>query len=119
MADEGFDVRYIVLRLNELTTVSRAAKREQNICYPLKPDFVKRVWRFFSDLGQHESHAFDTSAHALDESVVSIQKELQENALRLNKHNYCCASHNGSVQKNKQERLCCRSRRMGERFVPP
>ena len=83
MADEGFDVRYIVLRPNELTTISHAAKREQNICYPLEPDFVKRVWRFFSDLGKYESHALDTSAHTLDESVALIQKDLHENAFRL------------------------------------
>ena len=83
MVKEGFDVRYVVLRPNELITVSRAAKREQNINYPLEPDFVKKVWRFFSDLGDYESHALDNSTQTLDESILLIQKMLQDNIFRV------------------------------------
>ena len=83
MAAEGFDVRYIVLRPNEQTTVTRAAEREQNILYPLETEFVLKIWSFFSDLGQYESHVIDTSAHILDESVALIQKKLVENTFLI------------------------------------
>ena len=74
LVTEGYDVRYIVLRPNELTTISRASEREQNILYPLEPEFVSKVWNFFSDLGLYESHAIDTSKQTLDESIAYIQK---------------------------------------------
>ena len=83
MANEGFDVRYIILRPNELITVRRAAEREQNLHYPLEPEFVKKIWHFFSELDQYESHVIDTSKHTLNESVILIQKKLLDNAFRI------------------------------------
>ena len=55
IAEEGIDVRYIVLRPSEQITVTRASEREQNIYYPLESEVVRKVWNFFSELGKYES----------------------------------------------------------------
>jgi len=82
-ANEGYDVRYIVLRPDLQTTIKRVTEREQNINYPLEHEFVKNVWNYFSDMGQYESHIIDTSTHNIDESLSYIQNKLNDNAFRL------------------------------------
>lgn len=83
VAEDGVDVRYIVLRPNEEITVSRATNREQRACFPLTHEDVKTLWRSLSDLGKYESHAIDTTAQTVDESVMLIQKLLLGDAFRV------------------------------------
>ena len=83
IAQEGGDVRYIVLRPDEQTTVKRATEREQKEDFPLNHATLKKLWSSLSDLGQYEPHAVDTTAHTVDESVMLIQKELLKNTFRI------------------------------------
>ena len=83
IAEEGIDVRYIVLRPSEQITVTRASEREQNIYYPLESEVVRKVWNFFSELGKYESHSIDTSTHTVDESATLIEKNLHEGSFRI------------------------------------
>lgn len=83
LAEEGFDIRYIVLRPDEETTISRALERTQRDYFPLNREDIKNVWRSLSDLGKYESNVVDTTAQTIDESTVHIQKMLRTNAFRI------------------------------------
>jgi len=82
LAHDGFDVRYIILRPSQQTVISRAKEREQGVV-SIDIDAVKQMWHAFSDLGEYESHVIDTTNENLDETVVSIHKLLNENAMRI------------------------------------
>ena len=79
IAKKGVDVRYIILRPDEKSTVFRAANRQQRDYFPLNTDIVKDVWNSFNDLGRYEAHVLDTTGQAIEESVAVIQKMLHEN----------------------------------------
>ena len=79
----GIDVRYIILRPDEETTVSRATERQQREYFPLNAEIIKDLWASFSDLGIYESHAIDTTAQTAEESVAVIQQMLADNAFRI------------------------------------
>ena len=83
LAGDGIDVRYIVLRPDEQTTISRAFEREQRDFFPLDREAIESVWRSFADLGRYESNVVDTSAQTVDESVRHIQNMLLDNAFSI------------------------------------
>ena len=83
MAKNGFDVRYILLRPNEDTTVIRATIRQQNEYFPLNVKIIKDLWDSFNNLGKYESHVVDTTGQTLEESAAIIQKMLFENNFRI------------------------------------
>lgn len=66
---EGFDVRFVVLRPNEQTTVVRAIERQGSEAL-VNPDVVKNMWKFFADLGRFEAHVIDTTMQNINESVM-------------------------------------------------
>jgi len=82
LAYDGFDVRYVILRPSQQTVISRAKEREKGVV-SIDIDAVKQMWHAFSDLGEYRSHAIDTTNQKLDETVVSIQKLLNENAMTI------------------------------------
>lgn len=83
ISEEGVDVRYIILRPSEQTTVLRATNREQREIFPLNDEVVKTLWRSLTDLGKYESNVVDTTAQTVDESVAFIQKMLLEENFRI------------------------------------
>ena len=83
IAEDGVDVRYIVLRPDEQTTILRATDREQRDYFPLNYEVIKDIWRSLSDLGIYESNVIDTTDQTVDESVTLIQKMLLEGAYRI------------------------------------
>lgn len=83
IAEKGTDVRYIVLRPEEQVTIDRAAAREQRAEFPLSSECIEEIWQSFSDLGEYEANAVDTTHHTVDESVLYIQRRLKEGAFRL------------------------------------
>ena len=82
LVQSGFDVRYIILRPDEQTTISRAVNRKDDTAL-IDVEAVKRMWQAFSDLGIHESHIIDTTHQNINETVEMIKKMLAENAMRL------------------------------------
>jgi chloramphenicol 3-O-phosphotransferase len=78
---DGFDVRFVVLRPNKQTTIARATGRQSGAL--VNPEIVGKMWGYFVDLGRYESHALDTSMYTIDESVASIRKTLTDGAMRL------------------------------------
>ena len=76
LAKKGMDVRYIILRTDEATTVLRAAERQQREPFPLTCDVISSLWSSFSDLGKYESHVLDTTKQTIEESAFAIQNGL-------------------------------------------
>jgi hypothetical protein len=64
MAQDGFDVRYIILRPVEQTAVLRAVKRGGETL--TDAETVRYMWRAFADLGLYEPHAIDTTTQNID-----------------------------------------------------
>lgn len=83
IAKEGVDVRYIILRPDEETTVMRAMARQQREFFPLSAEAIRDVWRSFTDMGQYESHVLDTTDQSIQESAANIKGLLSENRFRL------------------------------------
>ncbi len=78
---DGWDVRFVVLRPDEQTTVARAGQRQAGAL--TDPEVVGTMWRAFADLGCYESHAFDTTGLSIDESVATLKQSLTAGAWRL------------------------------------
>lgn len=83
IAETGIDVRYIVLRPDEQTTVLRATERKQREFFPLNSEVLRDLWKSFMHLGKYEKHVLDTTGQTVDESAEVIQKMLFESKFRL------------------------------------
>ena len=86
LANEGFDVRYVVLRPDEESTVFRAENREQRTEFPLDETAVRKMWRMFSELGKYEANVVDNSNQTVSESAETIQKLLEDGRFRIGEH---------------------------------
>lgn len=83
IAETGADVRYIVLRPNEESTVMRAANREQRESFPLDEAAVRKMWHFFAELDEYEANVIDTTGQDIAESAALLQTRIQEGAFRI------------------------------------
>jgi predicted kinase len=79
---EGVDVRYVVLRPDEATTVARAINRKEPGAL-VDPEPVRKMWQEFANLGRWEGHVVDTTGMSLDETVAVLQGRLAGGELRL------------------------------------
>lgn len=86
LAEEGHDIRYVVLRPSEESTVLRAFQREQRAEFPLTGEVIRHMWQSFSRMGDYESHALDTTGQSVSESAAVLQTLLNTDAFRLGKH---------------------------------
>ena len=82
LRQEGFEVHYIVLRPDEQTIVSRATGRNDEIALR-DTDVVKEMWQAFSDLGEYEAHAVDSSKQNINETALCIRQLLNDNKILL------------------------------------
>lgn len=73
--DCGFDVRFVVLRPSEATTIARATSRTGDLDL-VDPEVVGTMWRHFADLGEFEGHAIDTTELGAGETELELQKRL-------------------------------------------
>ena len=81
IAQEGYEVHYIVLRASKEETMKRAAERskldrETNI------ELVETMWEQFCDLGIYESNVIDTTMRSIEDTVSTI-KEIVTNGSAL------------------------------------
>ena len=83
VAESGVDVRYIVLRPDEQTTVRRAAERAKQADVPLEETVVRSMWQMMASLGAYESHAVNTAGQTPEESAAHLKKRLTDGDFRL------------------------------------
>ena len=80
LVQNGFDVRYIILRPSLEVTISRNTSREKRI----ETNAVTHMWNEFFDLGLYESHVINTTSQSSEETVSVIRNILKEGYLRIN-----------------------------------
>jgi len=83
IAQKGVDVRYVILRPSESTTILRATERTQRDFFPLTAETVKDVRNSFMDLNIYESNVVDTTNQTVEESVALIEKLLSKDCYRI------------------------------------
>lgn len=83
IAESGIDVRYIILRPDEQTTVRRAMNRKQREEFPLNFEKIQNIWKSFLDLDKYEENVIDTTDQTVDETVVFVKKHLQKDDFPL------------------------------------
>jgi hypothetical protein len=81
LVQNGFGVRYIILRPDEQTAISRAKERDKSALTDV--DVIEHMWRCFSDLGKYESHTIDTTNQTIEATVTAIHKLLAENLMQI------------------------------------
>ena len=86
LAGEGYDVRYVILRPDEESTVFRAANREQREEFPLDSEAVRKMWNMFSELGEYEANVIDTTNQTASESAALIKKLLNDGKFRVSEN---------------------------------
>jgi len=79
IARMGVDVRYIILRPDEETTIMRATQRQQREFFPLNVETIKNVCGSFASIGQYEAHTLDSTGQSIAKSVAVIKALLSKN----------------------------------------
>jgi MOSC domain-containing protein YiiM/uridine kinase len=82
LARAGLDVRYVVLRADEATTVERAIARDPATAM-VDPAVVTQMWRQFAELGEYEAFVINTSNKSPDTTVTELRGRLARDELRL------------------------------------
>jgi len=77
----GRDLRFVVLRPDEGSTVTRALARDG---HPMRDAAVVRfMWKQFADLGPLEPHAFDSTEESPEATAAALRARLDEGEFRL------------------------------------
>jgi predicted kinase len=77
----GLDLRFVVLRPDEVSTVARALAREG---HPMRDaDVVSFMWKQFADMGELEAHAVDSTDESPEATAAALRVRLDAGAFRL------------------------------------
>jgi predicted kinase len=80
-AARGLDLRFVVLRPDETSTIDRALAREG---HPMRDAQVVRfMWRQFADLGDLEAHAVDSTGECPDATAAALRGRLDRGEFLL------------------------------------
>ena len=79
-SEGGFDIRYVVLRPDERTTLARGTARD----HPMTDEtIIRNAWKDFAELGVYETHVLDTTGQKSSETVAFLSKRLAGGFYRL------------------------------------
>lgn len=78
---KGLDLRFVVLRPDEASTVARAVAREGHPMRDAK--VVGFMWRQFADLGELEPHAVDSTNESPEATAAVLRARLDAGGFRL------------------------------------
>lgn len=81
--DHGLDLRYVVLRPDEATTLARATSRGEDAL--TDPEPVRFMWKQFAHLGQWETNTLDTTGQSAADSVEVLRARLERGDFRLSR----------------------------------
>jgi len=82
LAERGVDVRYVVLRPDEHTTLLRGVSRKAPDAL-IDPRVIRDMWQKFSELGRYEPHAVVTTQQTAAETAVWVRRSLDAGEQRL------------------------------------
>jgi adenylate kinase family enzyme len=80
--ERAIDLRYIVLRPDETSTLARATRRTTPNAMK-EEAVVRQMWKAFAALGAYEAHVLDTTAQTVETTAEAIKSALREGRYRL------------------------------------
>lgn len=83
LAEKGLDLRYVILRPDEETTLSRAMEREKRTGVRLGAQTVAAMWRMFDGLGEYEAHVLNPGGLTPEECAQALESRLAAGEYRL------------------------------------
>ena len=75
LAQEDYEVHYIVLRASKKETMKRALERSK-LDRKTNIELVETMWEQFSDLGVYESNVIDTTTFTIKDTVSAIKERV-------------------------------------------
>ena len=75
LAQEGYEVHYIVLRASKEETMKRAVERAK-LDRKTNVELVETMWEQFCDLGKYESNVIETTACSIREAVLAVKEKI-------------------------------------------
>ena len=75
LAQEDYEVHYIVLRASKKETMKRAVERSK-LDRKTKIELVETMWEQFSGLGIYESNVIDTTTFTIKDTVSAIKERV-------------------------------------------
>jgi adenylate kinase family enzyme len=82
LGKSGCDVRFVVLRPDESSTVARATARTHPNA--MRDESIARtMWKHFSNLQAYEGHVVDTTGEPVGDTVARLESDLASGRFRL------------------------------------
>ncbi|HGC9659295.1 TPA: hypothetical protein ACG6JZ_002117, partial [Streptococcus agalactiae] len=75
LAQEDYEVHYIVLRASKKETMKRAVERSK-LDRKTNIELVETMWEQFSGLGVYESNVIDTTTFTIKDTVSAIKERV-------------------------------------------
>ena len=75
LAQEDYEVHYIVLRASKEETIKRAVERSK-LDRKTNVELVEIMWEQFCNLGIYEAHVIDTTNCSVQETVSAVQEKI-------------------------------------------
>lgn len=82
LAQEHYEVHYIVLRAGKEETLKRAAERDK-ADRKINAEAVETMWKQFSDLGVYEANVIDTTTLSVEDTVTAVKEKVAGGRARL------------------------------------
>jgi predicted kinase len=82
LAASGVDVRYVVLRPDQHTTLLRGVSRRSPGAL-IDPEVIRTMWQKFAALGDYESHSLVSTEHTAAETATLLRRQLDAGHHRL------------------------------------
>ena len=82
LAQEGYEVHYLILRADRAETLRRAVGRAK-LSRELNTQLVETMWAQFQSLGSYERHVIDTTKRSIPETVAAIQAKIADRSALL------------------------------------
>ena len=82
LAQEGYEIHYLVLRAGREETLRRAVSRAK-LSRALNTQLVETMWAQFQSLGVYERNVIDTTKLSIPETVAAIQAKIADRSALL------------------------------------
>ncbi len=77
LAQEHYEVHYIILRASKEETLKRAVERSK-LDRKTNVELVETMWEKFCNLGIYESNVVDTTTYSIQETVSAVRKKIAD-----------------------------------------
>ena len=75
LAQQHYEVHYIILRASKKETLKRATKRSK-LDRRTNIELVETMWKQFTNLGVYESNVIDTTVYSIKDTVSAVKEKV-------------------------------------------